>query len=192
MRLTVIMAGLTLIGAAPAAAQTSEAAVADTLACQAVRGTKARLKCFEATLPALSGAFPGAVALAAERAEAARAAAADQAKEEFGLARRDEAPSSNDYEKDAFGADDLRAENDDDEIKSVEGVAVEVGKNNRGKLFVILGNGQVWRQVDGDKSTPYIPRNAEGLPVVIKKGLMGSFFIKVGKARDAFKAERIK
>lgn len=192
MRLTIMTAGLAVLCIAPALAESGDEAVANALACQAVRGTKARLHCFEAALAALKDAYPSAVALAAERADAARAAADEQAKQEFGLLRRDDAPSSNDYEKDAFGANDLLAEDDEEDVKSVEAVLVEIGKNNIGKLFVILDNGQVWRQVSGDKSSPYIPRNAEGLPVVIKKGVMGSYFIKVGKARDAFKAERIK
>jgi hypothetical protein len=188
-------AGLAVLSFTPALAGPGDEAVANALACQAVKGAKARLRCFDAALPALKTAYPSALALASERAEAARAAAAEQAAEEFGLAKRDEKASTNDFEKDAFGASDLpasaRAE-DEEEVKAVEASVVEVGKNNLGKIFVVLDNGQVWRQVSGDKSTPYIPRNSEGLPVIIKKGLMGSYFIKVGKAKDAFKAERIK
>jgi len=195
MRLAISTAVLVLMASSPVSAQTEDQAVADVLACQAVKGAKARLRCFEAALPALREVHPGAVALAGERAEAARLAAAEQAKNEFGLYESDKDVASNEYEKEAFGANDLPASvraDEDDEVKSVEGLAVEVGKNNRGKLFVILDNGQVWRQIDGDKSSPYIPRNAEGLPVVVKKGLMGSYFIKVGDAKAAFKAERIK
>ena len=195
MRLALFAALLGLMFSSSAFAQSGEEAVAGVLACQAVKGSTARSRCFEAALPALSEAFPEAVALAAERAKAARLAAAEQEKNEFGLFERDREIASNEYEKEAFGSNDLPASalaDEDDEVKSVEGVAVEVGKNNRGKWFVILENGQVWRQIDGDKSTPYIPRNAERLPVVIKKGLMGSYFIKVGNAKAAFKAERIK
>ncbi|MCB2097460.1 MAG: hypothetical protein AB7F91_08485 [Parvularculaceae bacterium] len=194
MRFALLAALACLSAPSVALAQTGEEAVADVLACQAVKGSKARLRCFEAALPALSDAHPGAVALAAGRAEAAREAATEQAKEDFGLFQREEKTASNEFERDAFGENDLRSasRDEDDEVKRVEATAVEVGKNNRGKIFVVLDNGQVWRQVNGDKSTPYIPRDADGLPVVIKKGLMGSYFIKVGKAKDAFKAERIK
>jgi hypothetical protein len=195
MRLSAMAAGLAFLTVTPVLAETGEGAIADTLACQAVRGTKARLRCFDAALPALQSAFPEAVTLAHERAEAARAVAAEQATEEFGLAKRDDQKATNEFEKAAFGASDLPASeagDDDDEVKSVDGKAVEVGKNNVGKLFVVLDNGQVWRQVSGDRSTPYIPKNASGLPVTVTKGLMGSYFIKVGKAKDAFKAERIK
>lgn len=189
------MAGVVVLAAsAPALAQTSDEAVAETLACQAVRGSKARLKCFEAALPALGAAHPGAVALAAERAEAARLAAAQEAKEEFGLSPQQTA-SAEDFEREAFGASDLAAaggDDEDDEVESVTGAAVEIGKNNRGKLFVILDNGQVWRQVSGDSSSPYFPKNVDGLPVTIKKGALGSYFVKIGKAKDTFRAERIK
>ncbi len=190
MRLILLTAGF-LVLSAPASAQSPDEAVAGVLACEAVRGTKARLRCVEAALPALRAAHPGAVALAAERGEAAREAAAQEAKEDFGLSPRQTA-SASDYERDAFGASDIAAEEDDDEVESIDGAAVEIGKNNRGKIFVILDNGQVWRQIDGDKSSPYFPKNVEGLPVTIRKGAMGSHFVKIGKAKDAFKANRIK
>lgn len=189
-----VIAGL----CAPAAlAQSSgDEAVAEVLACEAVRGTKARLRCLEAALPALRAAHPEAAALAATRAEAARLAAAEEAQKEFGLsaAQKDETrtASAADYERDAFGENDLESGDDDDEVESVEGVAVEIGKNNRGKLFVILDNGQVWRQIDGDSSSPYFPKRADGVPVTIKKGALGSYFVKIGKAKDTFKANRIK
>lgn len=185
--------------AAPALAQTSDAAVAEVIACQAVRGTKARLRCFDAALPALRDAHPAAVALATERAEAARQAAAEEAKEDFGLspAQQNEArtASADDYERDAFGEEDLasaRQAEEEDDVAEIDAVAVEIGKNNRGKLFVILDNGQVWRQIDGDSSSPYYPKDVEGLPVTIKKGALGSYFVKIGRSKDAFKANRIK
>ncbi|MCB2111963.1 MAG: hypothetical protein KDD85_00280 [Parvularculaceae bacterium] len=193
MRILLIAAFAGFAFSPAAFAQGDDTSIANVLACQAVKGSKARLRCFEAAMPALSAAHPGALALATERAEAARQAAAEHAKDEFGLFESNDKVASNEFERDSFGENDLRTSGDDeDEVKSVDGVAVEVGKNNRGKLFVILDNGQVWRQVSGDRSTPYIPRNAEGLPVRINKGALGSYFVKVGKARDAFKAERIK
>lgn len=191
-----LLSGLAVIFilAAPAMAQTGDEAVASVLACEAVKGSKARLNCIEAALPALRAAYSGAVALAAERAEAARQAAATEAKEEFGLSPKQTA-STDEFERDAFGESDLAAANrdhEDDEVKSVAGAALEIGKNNRGKIFVILDNGQVWRQVSGDSSSPYFPKTVEGLPVTIKKGALGSYFVKIGKAKDAFRAERIK
>ncbi len=191
------MAGALFISAAPALAQNPEEAVADVLACEAVRGSKARLRCVEAALPALRAAHPGAVALAAERADAARLAAAQEAKDEFGLSpaqqQEQKTAAAEVYERESFGDDDLKKDqSDEDEVDRVSGVAVEIGKNNRGKIFVILDNGQVWRQIDADSRSPYIPRNAEGLPVEIKKGALGSYFVKVGNAKESFKANRIK
>jgi hypothetical protein len=185
-----------VLSAAPALAQSGDAAVAEALACEAVRGSKARLKCFEAALPALRAAHPGAVALAAARAESARLAAEQAAKEEFGLSPKQQeeqrTASAADYERATFGAGDLKSDDEEDEVESVDGVAVEIGKNNRGKIFVVLDNGQVWRQIDGDSSTPYIPKDAAGMPITIKKGALGSYFVKIGKSKDAFKANRIK
>jgi nucleoid-associated protein YgaU len=195
MRVLVLAASLAMLAGTPALAQSGDEAVAGALACQAVRGTKARLRCFEDAMPALKEAHPGAVALAAERAEAARLAAAESAKEEFGLspAQQEETKtaSAGQYERDAFGESDLK-DDDDDEVEEVEGKALEIGKNNRGKIFVILDNGQVWRQIAGDSASPYYPKNVDGLPVTIKKGTFGSYFVKIGNAKAAFKAERIK
>jgi hypothetical protein len=195
-----LTASFLALAASPALAQSSDEAVAEVLACEAVRGTKARLRCLEDALPALRAAHPEAVALAAERAEAARTAAAEDAKEEFGLTpaqREDEEETltaSADYEREAFGDNDLKSNgnDEDDEVEEINGVAIEIGRNNRGKLFVILDNGQVWRQIDGDGSSPYFPKTAEGLPITIKKGALGSYFVKIGKAKDTFKANRIK
>lgn len=196
MRARFIACGLMVLSAAPALAQSGDAAVAEALACEAVRGSKARLKCFEAALPALRAAHPGAVALAAARAESARLAAEQAAKEEFGLSPKQQeeqrTASAADYERATFGAGDLKSDDEEDEVESVDGVAVEIGKNNRGKIFVVLDNGQVWRQIDGDSSTPYIPKDAAGMPITIKKGALGSYFVKIGKSKDAFKANRIK
>lgn len=201
MKMLLLAAAALAASTAPAFAQTGDDAVAEALACQAVRGTKARLRCFDAAMPALGSAYPAAVQLAADRAEAARLAAAEVEKEEFGLSptQREttlaEAPTAQDYERGAFGENDIKrrtGDADDDEVESVDGVAIEVGKNNRGKIFVILDNGQVWRQVSGDSSSPYYPKKVDGLPVTIKKGALGSYFVKIGKSKDAFKAERIK
>jgi hypothetical protein len=196
-----LVAALALLPCSSALAQSGDEAVADAIACEAVRGTKARLRCFEAALPALKAAHPAAVALAAERADAARLAAEEAEMQDFGLTpvQKEESDvrtaSAEDYEREAFGEEDIKRnseDDDDDEVESVEGVAVEVGKNNRGKIFVILDNGQVWRQIAGDSNSPYIPSDAAGLPVTIKKGALGSYFVKIGKAKSAFKAERIK
>ena len=195
MRIIYAAFAVFVLAPAPCAfAQTPDEAVADTLACAAVRGTKARLKCFEASLPALKTSHPEAVSLAASRAGAAKMAAREKAQDEFGLNAAQIDDAADQYERDAFGADDLIAagKEKDDEVKAVTGTALEVGRNNTGKWFVVLQNGQIWRQVKGDKATPYIPSKAEGLPVQIKKGAFGSYFVKVGKARESFRAERIK
>ncbi|MCA8888519.1 MAG: hypothetical protein KDA46_06815 [Parvularculaceae bacterium] len=178
---------------APAMADDRDEAVADIIACSAVRGAKARAKCYDAALPALKSTHPDALALALSRAEEMRLAAKEEAKEDFGL--RGDRSEANEYEAAAFGEAMVAREDDDDdddEVKSIESTAVEIGKNLKGKIFVVLENGQIWRQIDGDSSTPYIPGDGVGLPVRIKRGSFGSYTVKIGKARDVFKARRIK
>ncbi len=193
MRLVFAAIGILAICiSAPAFADERDDAVADIIACSAVRGAKARAKCYDAALPALKSAHPDALALALSRAEEKRLAAKEEAKDEFGL--RGDNDDANEYEVAAFGeAMVARGEDDDDdEVKSIESNAVEIGKNLRGKIFVVLENGQIWRQIDGDSSTPYIPGDGVGLRVRVKKGAFGSYTVKIGKARDVFKATRVK
>lgn len=193
MRLVFAAIGtLAICISAPAFADERDDAVADIIACSAVRGAKARAKCYDAALPALKSAHPDALALALSRAEEKRLAAKEEAKDEFGL--RGDNDDANEYEVAAFGeAMVARGEDDDDdEVKSIESTAVEIGKNLRGKIFVVLENGQIWRQIAGDSSTPYIPGDGVGLPVRVKKGAFGSYTVKIGKARDVFKATRVK
>ena len=182
---------------APVAAEGGEDAVAELIACGEVRGDKARLRCFERMLPAMRQAFPDATTLAEARAEEARIAAREEAKEEFGLSPA-EAKANDPFEEKEFGAEDLPRtakveddDEDDDEVDSIESRVVEVGKNLRGKLIVVLENGQVWRQISADQSTPYIPSNYEGTAEV-KRGFMGSYVIRLSDTRDSFKARRVK
>ena len=69
---------------------------------------------------------------------------------------------------------------------------LEVGRTAHGKIIVILENGQVWRQIDGDSSTPYIRKNIDGLTARVKKAAFGSYSIRISGTRDAFKARRVK
>jgi len=181
---------------APAHADERSDAAAAMLSCASVRGDKARLKCFEAALPDMRNAFPDAAEIAAAKAEEARLAAKEEEKQEFGLSPA-EAKANDPFEEKEFGAEDLprivKADSDDgEEVRSIESKVVEVSRTLNGKLLIILENGQVWRQIDGDSSTPYIPSKVDGLTATVKKAAFGSYSVRVSSARDAFKAKRIK
>lgn len=182
---------------APALAEGPDDAAADMIACSAVRGDKARLECFEKALPALRKAFPEANAMAEAQREDMRAAAKEAEKQSFGLSNAVAAAGAPFKEED-FGAENLPqpAENADGEpdeaVNSITSGVVEIGRTLRGKMIVVLENGQVWRQPDYDRSTPYIPKNAEGRTATVKKGSLGSYVMKISDTHDAFKVRRVK
>lgn len=195
MRLAAALTAAALL-TAPAFADERSDAAAEVLSCSSVRGDKARLKCFEKAAPALRDAFPEAAAIAEARAEEARLAAKEEAKEDFGLPASI-ADADKPFEEKAFGAEDLpktaRADDDDDgEVDSIEAGVTEIGHSLNGKLIVFLDNGQVWRQLDADTSKPYIRKNIEGVTAAIKRGALGSYVIRISSARDSFKARRVK
>lgn len=179
---------------APALADERIDAAAEILSCDSVRGDKARLKCFEKALPPLREAFPEAATIAEARAEEARLTARQEAKEEFGLPEAI-AKADDPFEEEKFGAERLPREakaDDDGEVNSIKAGIVEIGRTVTGKIIVVLDNGQVWRQNDSDKSTPYIRKNTEGATATVKRGFLGSYVLRISGAHESFKARRIK
>lgn len=197
MRLAAALIAAALL-TAPAFADERSDAAAEVLSCSSVRGDKARLRCFEKAAPALRDAFPEAAAIAEARAEEARLAAKEEAKEDFGLPAS-VANADKPFEEKAFGAEDLPKtakadddDHDDGEVDSIEAGVTEIGRSLNGKLIVFLDNGQIWRQLDSDTSKPYIRKNTEGVTAAIKRGALGSYVVRISGARDAFKARRVK
>lgn len=184
--------------AAPVLAGEQDDAVANVIACGSVRGDKARLRCFEAAAPALGEAFPEALAAAEVRAEEARMAAEEEAKEEFGLSVP-EKRANDPFEEKSFGAEDLPKvavkdsdDDNDDQVDSIVAGVTDVSTSVTGRIIVFLDNGQVWRQIDGDKATPYIRKNLDGVSATVKRGALGSYWVRLDNTRTAFKARRIK
>lgn len=194
--LAVLAVSISILATGPALAgpPSPDAALAKLLACDFVDGSKARLRCFEAALAGVRESHPGAVALAeAEREEIARLAAAQEANE-FGLTGRES-------DRNAFanaGSPAAQADKEErqarieaKEIDRIESVSVAAGRNNTGRVFVVLESGQIWKQLKSDSTRPVLRSDGEGLPVTIRKGALGSFFVKIGESQ-AFRAERIK
>lgn len=179
-------------GSALADPPAPDAAIAKLLSCDYADGSKARLRCFEAALSAVRETHPEAAALAeADREEIARLADA-QRENEFGLAGKDSernAFAAETGEATALSPQPFRAEAK--KVDRIESVSVAAGRNNSGRVFVVLENGQIWKQLKSDSIRPILRGDGEGLPVSIWKGALGSFFVKIG-GTQAFRAERIK
>ncbi len=184
---------LAALAATTAGASAADNPVADMLACSSLRGEKARLKCYEASIPALRAAFPEAQIEADTMAKALAQKNEAEAREEFGL-RAAEMEAQSPFEIEAFGEEDLQAsaKTKSEEIDSLSASVVEIARTAHGKIVVVLDNGQVWRQLDSDSSAPLIPKTAQGLPVRLKKAAFGSYTIRIGNSRDLIKANRIK
>lgn len=75
----------------------------------------------------------------------------------------------------------------DDELNEVEGL-IDSTSTNQGRGWVIqLQDGSVWTQTD-DTVVPLIPKRGE--KVTIRRGTLGSFFMKIGR-QPGFRAKRI-
>ena len=173
----------------------SDNAVAKMLACDYADSSKARLKCFDAALAALRDTHPQAAKIAVTERRVIEELATAQTAEEFGLKARESANNAfvnnNQGGNNSAAAPSRSYETEAESLDRIEGVSAAVGRNNGGRIFVVLENGQIWRQLKSDSSRPIIGGDGEGLPVLIKRGALGSFFVKVGRA-PGFKAERVK
>lgn len=74
-----------------------------------------------------------------------------------------------------------------DDIKQIESTVSGISNNADGGWVVKLADGSVWSQVD-DAPLGLPPRRGD--KVVVKRGLMGSFYLELGK-QPGFKAKRI-
>lgn len=74
-----------------------------------------------------------------------------------------------------------------DDIKQIESTVAGIGNNADGGWVLKLADGSTWSQVD-DALLGLPPRKGE--KVVVKRGLMGSFYLEIGK-QPGFKAKRV-
>lgn len=82
-----------------------------------------------------------------------------------------------------------------EEGQVVESIAADVtdfAKTPYGKFIVFLDNGQVWRQLDSDTGTAHFDRDPKANKVIISRGLLGSYNLKVNDQNATFKVKRLK
>ena len=163
-------AAAALMAAAPALAQPTQAnpglqAVFD---CRAISDSAARLACFERSVGALQTALAAREVVVVDR-EQARAAR----REAFGFSL----PSLNIFDR-VKGGEEL------------EEVTLTVASASQdGALWTVrMTNGQVWRQT---QAAPGYIRIKSGAKAELRRGLLGSFFMKVD-GRSGIRAERVR
>lgn len=74
-----------------------------------------------------------------------------------------------------------------DEMSQIEGTVQSVAQNSDGGWTITLADGSVWTQTD---DTPVALPPERGDKVVVKRGTLGSYFVKLG-SQPGFKAKRI-
>ena len=137
------------------------------LDCRAIGDSAQRLACYDRQAAVMSQAIATRELVVIDKARA------NQAKRSlFGFS----VPS--------FGG--LFGGNEDD-IKQIESTVAGVSHNPEGGWVLKLVDGSVWSQLD-DAPMGLPPRRGD--KVVVKRGLMGGFFLELGK-QPGFKAKRI-
>jgi imidazolonepropionase-like amidohydrolase len=67
-----------------------------------------------------------------------------------------------------------------------------VYENNLGKVVVEMENGQVWRQLNADKTRVVLPPDEGGLTADVERSFLGSVSLRIGGTGRSFKVSRIK
>lgn len=91
----------------------------------------------------------------------------------------------------AFGSENLRRpkeEREAEQSQALEATIQEILTAARGELVLILDNGQIWRQNEAIS----LPPVRVGDPVVIKRGLLGSYRMTLKKQYRTINVRRIK
>lgn len=214
-----LAAGVFLWTAAGAVSAQSSSGAELFLACKSIDDSTARLECYDAAakkaqapsaqapavLPAPAAAqVSGDAAFKAREAALAEREAALKAREAELAARAVEpaneptlfgislgSPSKPDDFTRAAGAPNQEVERDED--GAVEAITTEISewtKDALGRVTVVLANGQVWRQNEGDELR--IAKDPEKPHVArIERGAIGSFTLKINDSNRLVKVRRI-
>ncbi len=140
--------------------------------CRAIAEDAARLACFDAAAAALEQATARRDVVIVDRQQVR-----EGRRRLFGLALP---------RLPFFGGGD--ESEDEDRIDRVEGVVASASQNANSQWVVALQDGAVWQQADNN---PLALRPRPGQPVVITRGTMGSFFMRVNN-QPGIRARRIR
>ncbi|MEL7487892.1 MAG: hypothetical protein AAGJ87_11825 [Pseudomonadota bacterium] len=210
--LTAIVAGIAIFGIEAGGGFAAHAAEDDVLvsrllACRDIAKNKKRLACLDDAIASLgvSGApaAPGeAITQAPSPTAPSRVVNAPSdapstldAAPAPGPAIASAPPSPTVDPGDDFGSEDLRQprrDKEENKPQALTAAVVEIAKNKRGKLIVILDNGQVWRQLKADTNKLLVPKDPAGETVIVRKRSLGSYQLGFERDRRRIKVERIK
>jgi hypothetical protein len=79
-----------------------------------------------------------------------------------------------------------------EELDSISAGVTEYSFTYDKKFIVFLDNGQIWRQLQGDSDLAHFQRIPTDNKVVIDRGLIGSYNLRINGSEKTFKVMRIK
>jgi len=139
--------------------------------CRAIGDDAARLRCFDTAAAALEAAAARREVVVVDRQQVR-----EGRRRLFGLAIP---------RLPIFGGDE---DEDEDRIETVEGVVASASQDGMGHWIVALQDGAVWTQTD---NRPLALRPRNGQQVVINRGAMGSFMMRINN-QPGVRARRIR
>lgn len=155
-------------GTPPARPESFEALVR----CRAIAEDAARLACFDTAAAALQAAQERRDLVVVDRQQVR-----EGRRRLFGLALP---------RLPIFGGGDDEEQEDEDAVRTVEGVVASASQDGLGRWVVALQDGAVWMQIDNN-TLALRPR--PGHRVVINRGALGSFMMRVNN-QPGFRARR--
>lgn len=185
--LVCILSALSLF---PALAQHAEEQAIDAaIACRDIQDPMERLACLDSAAETLAG-----TRIVREEEEVKQA---QQAREEFGLARKSEETESQSATvetEEEFGGEsvrELRQKRDEGRLRNITAKIAEVQVRRNKKLTLTLENGQVWRQLDSDSSNVIFPQRDQLYTARIKRSLMGNYMMTIEELRRTIRVRRV-
>jgi hypothetical protein len=135
------------------------------LACRAISDSQQRLACFDANVQSLQTATTQHDIVVVDREEARR-----ERRSLFGF---------NVEGLRIFGSDEKTKSSVEKEDEQITSTIRSARTDGDGNLTVVLDDGATWHQTD---STPVGKKLKPGVPLIIRRGALGSYFMKIDGA----------
>ncbi|HEX2591911.1 MAG TPA: hypothetical protein VHL34_10480 [Rhizomicrobium sp.] len=168
--------------------------------CAGVADNTERLACYDALKPQVTAAI--AEPPPQQVAEAAPPGGKENGSSWFGLDNLFSGKAAPQTKPEQFGSDQLPKEQAvklmppaiaaAEELDSISATLTDYATNSTGHYIVFLDNGQTWQQAEADIYMPHLRKKAGDNKVVITRGMMGTYEMKVNDANRVYKVRRIK
>src|SRR5438067_2238378 len=167
---------LALFVVGPAHADATRDSLSEMTKCADIADSAERLKCFDAAVPRAKSA------LAAPEQEPSKKSLLEW----FGFSRPKTITKPEDFGKPPAPPAPGQ------EINEITATVLEYARTVRGKSVFILENGQVWRQLDADRTDLPDPAPGTAMKVTIETGALGSYNLTVEGSNRTIKVTRLK